>query len=332
MATFEKRSGAWRARVRKGGTDRTETFRTKAEAQAWATQLEADLASERRGEIPEHKTFGDLLDRYAAEVAPTKRGGDKELLRIAATQQRDIAKIKLRDLDERHVSKWRDDRLKEVLSSSVLREWTTLSHVCTTAVRDWRWLKTNPFQVARRPVGQPPRKRRPEGKEMERILHSLGYSEDSAPATKTARVGAAALFAIETAMRESEIARLRWCDITERVARVVQSKTDDDQHQGRDVPLSKEALRILSRLPRESDDAPCFGVEAKSIDALWRKAKAKAMVDGLTFHDLRREATTRLAKKLDVLELAKVTGHRDLRVLSRVYYAPDMQDVASKLD
>jgi len=113
---------------------------------------------------------------------------------------------------------------------------------------------------------------------------------------------------------------------------VVQSKTDDDQHQGRDVPLSKEALRILSRLPRESDDASCFGVEAKSIDALWRKAKAKAMVEGLTFHDLRREATTRLAKKLDVLELAKVTGHRDLRVLSRVYYAPDMQDVASKLD
>ena len=33
-----------------------------------------------------------------------------------------------------------------------------------------------------------------------------------------------------------------------------------------------------------------------------------------------------------LLELAKVTGHRDLRVLSRVYYAPDMQDVASKLD
>lgn len=27
-----------------------------------------------------------------------------------------------------------------------------------------------------------------------------------------------------------------------------------------------------------------------------------------------------------------MTGHRDLRVLSRVYYAPDMQDVASKLD
>jgi integrase len=334
MATFEKRSGAWRARVRKSGVDRTETFRTKAEAQAWATQLEAELASERRGEIPEHKTFGDLLERYAAEVAPSKRGGDKELLRIAATRQRDIAKVKLRDLDERHVSKWRDDRLKEVLSSSVLREWTTLSHVCTTAVRDWRWLKTNPFLVARRPAGQPARKRRPEGNELDRILHALGYSEESPPLTKTARVGAAALFAIETAMRESEIARLRWCDITGRVARVVQSKTDDEAHQGRDVPLSSEALRILSRLPRRDGDeaAACFDVPAKSIDALWRKGKAMALVDGLTFHDLRREATTRLAKKLDVLTLAKVTGHRDLRVLSRVYYAPDMGEVAERLD
>ena len=69
---------------------------------------------------------------------------------------------------------------------------------------------------------------------------------------------------------------------------------------------------------------------AKSIDALWRKGAA--MAPGRADDDLRREATTRLAKKLDVLTLAKVTGHRDLRVLSRVYYAPDMGEVAERLD
>lgn len=331
MATIEKRSGHWRARVRRAGVDRTETFRTKAEAQAWATQLEAELAGERRGEIPD-KTFGDLLRRYMQDITPAKRGGDKEALRIGRILGRDIAAVKLRDLDERHVAEWRDARLKEVLSSSVLREWTTLSSACAVAIREWRWLRVNPFTIAKRPAGQPPRKRRPEGGEMERILFALGYSEDAPPITKTARVGAAALFAVETAMREAEIARLEWSDITGRVARVRQSKSDDVHHQGRDVPLSTEALRILARLPRVPDDPRCFGVHAKSIDALWRSGKKKALVEGLTFHDLRREATTRLSKKLDVLQLARVTGHRDLRVLLRVYYAPDMQDVAGLLD
>lgn len=332
MATIEKRSGRWRARVRRGGVDRTETFRTRAEAQAWATQLEAELASERRGEIPEGKTFGDLLRRYADEICPTKRGGDKEALRIGRTLKRDIAAVRLRELDERHVAEWRDARLREVLSSSVLREWTTLSNACTIAIREWRWLRTNPFAIARRPQGQPPRKRRPEGSELERILYALGYSDGAPPMTKAARVGAAALFAVETAMREGEIARLEWTDIIGRVARVRRSKTDDEVSVGRDVPLSTEALRILGRLPRDPGDPRCFGVDAKVMEATWRRAKAKALVDGLTFHDLRREATTRLAAKLDVLTLAKVTGHRDLRVLQRVYYAPDMQDVAERLD
>lgn len=68
------------------------------------------------------------------------------------------------------------------------------------------------------------------------------------------------------------------------------------------------------------------------LDALWRRAKGKAMVEGLNFHDLRREATTRLAKRLDVMELARVTGHRDLKTLHSIYYSPSVEDIADKLD
>ena len=39
----------------------------------------------------------------------------------------------------------------------------------------------------------------------------------------------------------------------------------------------------------------------------------------------------RLAAKVDVMTIAKISGHRDLRILSSVYYAPDMADVAAKL-
>lgn len=65
--------------------------------------------------------------------------------------------------------------------------------------------------------------------------------------------------------------------------------------------------------------------------ARWRKGCARAMVADLHFHDLRREALTRLAAKVDVLTLAKISGHRDLRILSSVYYRPSMQDVADRI-
>ncbi|WP_221227749.1 tyrosine-type recombinase/integrase [Rhodocyclus tenuis] len=49
------------------------------------------------------------------------------------------------------------------------------------------------------------------------------------------------------------------------------------------------------------------------------------------YHDLRHVATSRLAEKLsNVIELASVTGHKDLRMLKR-YYHPRAEDLARKL-
>ena len=53
------------------------------------------------------------------------------------------------------------------------------------------------------------------------------------------------------------------------------------------------------------------------------------MVD-LHFHDSRSEAIWRLSKKLDVLELARVIGHRDVRSLM-IYYQTDADTLADRL-
>ena len=50
----------------------------------------------------------------------------------------------------------------------------------------------------------------------------------------------------------------------------------------------------------------------------------------LHFHDLRHEATTRLAEKLQMHELMKVIGHKGTRMLAR-YYHPRAEDLAKKL-
>ena len=76
-------SGLWRAEVARKGTRRTSTHQTKSAAEQWATQAEAEILAGVRGEFP-RKTVRDALTRYAEEVSPTKRTGDKEALRLAA--------------------------------------------------------------------------------------------------------------------------------------------------------------------------------------------------------------------------------------------------------
>ena len=54
------------------------------------------------------------------------------------------------------------------------------------------------------------------------------------------------------------------------------------------------------------------------------------MLMNLHWHDLRHEATSRLAEKLQMHELMKVTGHSDSKMLAR-YYHPKAEDLAKKL-
>lgn len=341
MATFTKRSGGWLARVRVGGADVAQTFRTKSEAQAWAAVEEAAIRAGKRGEIPD-KTFGDLIRRYMRDVVPGKDGERAERIRLErfvegrpkdGTPPDPLAAVPLGELSRTDVAAWRDRRLAAVSAGSVLREWNTLSHACAIAVRDWRWLRDNPFREATRPSEPPARTRRISQDEIDRLLLAAGYEYDQPPMTATARVGAALLWAIETAMRAGEICALRWdeLDLERRTARVAAVQPGARKTKlGRVVPLSTEALRLAAQL-RGIDEHLVFGLTAASVDALFRKLKARAMIDGLHFHDTRREALTRLAAKVDVMTLAKISGHRDLRILSSVYYAPDMADVAAKL-
>ena len=74
----------------------------------------------------------------------------------------------------------------------------------------------------------------------------------------------------------------------------------------------------------------CYGVALRDPFDLVIELR-DALIEDLHFHDTRREALTRLSKVFDVMELARISGHRDLRVLQNVYYAPSVKDLADKL-
>lgn len=97
------------------------------------------------------------------------------------------------------------------------------------------------------------------------------------------------------------------------------------------MPLSRRAAELLRLLPEVPAAAPLFGTTARSLDALFRKGKKRAMIEDGTFHDTRHLAITRLATKLNVLDLARMVGHRDLRQL-QVYYNEKSDVIATRLD
>ena len=323
MASFQKRLGKWRAQVARGGVRQSATFLTKAQAAEWAAKVEAGIRDGKLGLIPS-KPFRDALDRYAKEVSPTKRGARWEKLRLALLGRDPLGAVLLPDLKAADFAAWRDRRLRQVSAGSVLREWTLLRHVITVAKGEWGWLKENPLAGVRRPPEPHARDRIPTCEELQAIIYCLGWAGDI-PQTVTARVAVAALFAVETAMRAGEIAGLTVERVNKdaRVARLEHTKNG----RPRDVPLSPGALWLLELLPTAN---PVFGLTSRQLDSLWRKGRDRAGIEDLRFHDLRALAITRLAAKLDVLTLARMVGHRDIRQLQR-YFRESASETAGKL-
>ena len=329
MATYIKRNNRVTARVRMKGVSRSRTFATRTEARTWATQIEADINSRSLGMAPKHITVGDIITRYMREVTVGKRGSKSELVRLGRILRTDLANINAADLRAVHVTEWRDNRLKEVQAPSVAREMTTISSIFNHAMKEWGLLDDNPVRKISRPKANKARSRRPTDDEIRRICLWCNYDSGVKPVEVRQRTALAFLFAIETAMRAGEMCALKWDDIQlqRRVAHLEMTKNGHS----RDVPLSKHALTLLEQL-KTADLKTVFEMSPDVLSTMFRRATRMCEIHDLHFHDSRREALTRMSKKVNVMDLAKISGHRDVKILLNTYYAPDASNLADLLD
>lgn len=319
MASLQRRNGKWRAELYKDGKRESATFPTKQQAAAWAQQREAELIGVR---LPEN-TVKDALRRYGREVAPKHRGCKWELTRLGLIERDKLASVRLPALRPVHVAEWRERRLQSVSGASVRREMNLLQSVFKACRKEWGWLAVDPIKDVDRPAQPASRKRRISQDEIDRMTLALGY-DGGVPETVSDRVALAFLFAVETAMRAGEILGLQWADVGEKAVNLPVTKNGDLRR----VPLTARAREIIALLPRT--DRPVFDLDTGSRDALFRRARTAAQIPNLHFHDSRAEAIWRLSKKLDVMELARVIGHRDLKSLL-IYYQVSADDLADRL-
>lgn len=317
MASIRKYGTGWRVFVRRRGISKTATFQSKREAQDWARRMEGLILS--KGKENQKRVFRDFIHRYEDEVLDKKRNPDWERLFLRRLDKHPIADSFLTADD---IIAYRDSRLKQVQGTTVNREMSTMSAVCTYAVREWKWLESNPFSSIRKPRPNRPRERRITQDEIDRLEAASGY--DGTLETVLQRTFHAFLFALETAMRAGEIESLTWdnVDLEKRTAFLPMTKNGDS----RKVPLSARAVELLGMLPRVGYS--CFRVTW--IPQSFYKISKRAGIKNLHFHDSRHEAITRLSRKLDVLTLARVVGHKRIQQLM-TYYNESAEDIALRL-
>ncbi len=102
MASLRKRNDKWQARVRRTGHNpRSKSFLTRTDALRWIRQTEQEL--DRVGlaydpSVLERMTVADLLNRYLAEITPSKRGAASERKRLEVFLRAEWAKLTLAGL------------------------------------------------------------------------------------------------------------------------------------------------------------------------------------------------------------------------------------------
>lgn len=337
MAYFTKMKTGWRAQIERRGVRKSKTFPTKGAAVQWAAQEEGRILSGSAGEFPDH-TLADAFRRYELEVSKHKRGAKAEGLRFAAWM-RDFPALcgkVLHKITADDLAQWREARRALVSDSSVVREAAQLRNVWTVASKEWGWCpEATPWTRVKLPPKGHARTRMTQGGELKRLVRHMGYVTGKAPTTPQMQVAWAYMVAHHTAMRAGEVLSLKrsTVDLGKRVVTLHTHKTVEREGV-RFVPFTRKARRVLAVLDAAALAAGqdgYFTISSKSLDVLFRKVRDRLLIDNLTFHDSRAAALTRLSKRMDVLRLSRISGHRDLNQLLKAYYRETAADVAASI-
>lgn len=305
------------------------TFDKRAVASSWAKRLETELDDpvklERRG-AGAGATVGDLIRRYINEVDPIKPLGRThrftlEMLQDWPIAAKSAAALKASDV----VEHCRARQARGAGPATVLQDLVFLRGPLGMAQVAWNLTVSTAALDEARPlldklqlVARPHRRdRRPTREELDSLIKFFTEQDERSVIPMIDIME----FAIWSAKRIGEICRLRWEDVDAKRRTCVLRDMKDPRHKignNFEFPLLGKAWDILQRQPKV--DERIFPYEEKSVGARYTRAKKKLGIANLRFHDLRREAASRLFEAgYQIHEVAQVTGHKDLNGLWRTY-------------
>lgn len=326
MASILKVGEKWRALVRrKGHAPQCKTFRTKAQADAWAREVESriDHGQAPARQEPSNLLLSQVLQEYRDLRDPSRPIADTSnehyMLRrlseglgekrAAALTPQDLADYcKMRR--EEGAGPYTVNMEISKLGTAMRYAGVALQVQLPDAVAAARPLLTHLGLIG----GGGRRERRPSEDELTGIVEHLEvqYGRIYAEVVR---------FAVATAMRRGEICRIVWSDVDEAKRLVlVRDRKDPRRKAGNDqwIPLLAPAWEILQRQTREDSEPRIFPVHEQTLSKYFTWTCRALSIPDLHFHDLRHEGTSRLFEEgYEVQQVALVTGHKDWRHLRR---------------
>lgn len=312
---------------------RSKTFHTKSAAVAWGKNLVNKIEHSLDETDPDlvDCTFNELIDRYI----DLKEASNKQLGRTAKFALRQIqrypiarmlvTKIRSRDIINFCIERKKSDSRPSAQTISidvscirkVLKGAKSIFGVKTDdrCVVD-AYAALHDLQLISRSNR---RERRLENEEHLQLLEHLRASESH----HASFLPLSDLFelSLATCCRIGELCKLRWADLdVEKKVILVRDRKHPNGSVGNHclLPLLGDALEIIQRQPQNS--LLIFPYEPRSVTAAFRRVRKRLGITDLRYHDLRREGASRLIERgFSIEETARVTGHRDLKILWNVY-------------
>lgn len=247
----------------------------------------------------------------------------------------------------------RDEWLNYCTPATVIRRMALISNLYTVARKDWLWsyIDSNPVQKLRKPQIKNSRNRR-----IITTIKVIGANPVDCLTSETDWIIKSSqskvlptiiVLAIETAMRRSEIVNIKREHINFQEGNLF--IPDSKNGESRLVPLSPIArYTLINYLAKNNNKNKLFNISTDAVSHSFLRAVKiarrhyqelckkhdqdtnQSVLTDLHFHDLRHEATSRLASVYAMHELARITGHKDTRMLLR-YYHPDITHLTKKL-
>lgn len=307
MASIRKYRDKWRAEVQRHGIRASHVADTKREAQTWALAKEAELD---RLKGSGGKTLGDAAADYVKTVSQTKSKPEWEEKRFQAFMDYIGEKVLLSSITSADIGRWRDFRLQTVTGATVQREANLLRNLFTVAMDEWRWIDSHPFRGVRMPEQIEARRQVWGWRQIKRVLRS-GREKKMGEVVKAFHI------ALHTGMRLAEVLTGTY-DPKRRVYVLERTKTGGYV----EVPIPRRALKLLP---------VTFTVGPNEASVLFTKLRRQLLLDDLTFHDTRATALTLLARRVDVMTLARISRHKDLSMLLNVYYRETAEQISARL-
>ncbi len=313
MATIRRSGNGWQVLIRRKNYvgPRSKTFLSKDLAESWADAVE-ERTKRVLNETP--VTLGEAISDYIKGPLLLHRSAENEKYPLRVTAESWLGDIPLKDLQIKHFAVWRDERLLKVKPNTVMRELRIL-RVLLDWARDERGaeIKDNPARNLRvRGTGDA---RAPffTNEDEKRLLFELSQMSNKNHLRLTK-------LALATGFRRSELLSLTWrnIDLKKRIICIYRKNcaATDNSSAPRLIPLPCKAKKILDELSeRQGKIIDLTKVAARHG---FDKARKRAGLETLRFHDLRHIAISRMwSSGMNALEISACSGHRDIKMLMR---------------